>query len=183
MANENGNKIKLLVLWDILCKNTDENHAMNADEIREELEKRGISVMRKVVATDIAALNNFGYEVVSNCLPENRIIRFTLLMLRQANQALWKECFFVAVLRDFAHTVYARATSLPNPVTARLTANEKSRKRKAFAEIECNGHSKQITRQCKCAALVRMHNLFCVDASHFEQARCSLLNKSLLLRQ
>ena len=58
------------------------------------------------------------------------------------------------------------ATSLPNPVTARLTANEKSRKRKAFAEIECNGHSKQITRQCKCAALVRMHNLFCVDASH-----------------
>ena len=30
---------------------------MNADEIREELEKRGISVMRKVVATDIVALN------------------------------------------------------------------------------------------------------------------------------
>ena len=65
MANENGNKIKLLVLWDILCKNTDENHAMNADEIREELEKCGISVMRKVVATDIAALNKFGYEVLS----------------------------------------------------------------------------------------------------------------------
>ena len=64
MANEN-NKIKLLLLWDILSKNTDENHAMNADEIREELEKRGISVMRKVVATDIAALNNFGYEVLS----------------------------------------------------------------------------------------------------------------------
>lgn len=81
MANENGNKIKLLVLWNILCKNTDENHAMNADEIREELEKRGISVMRKVVATDIAALNNFGYEVVSNCLPENRSIRFTSLTL------------------------------------------------------------------------------------------------------
>ena len=60
MANENGNKIKLLVLWVILCKNTDENHAMNADEIREELEKRGISVMRKVVATDITALNKFG---------------------------------------------------------------------------------------------------------------------------
>ena len=38
MANEN-NKIKLLLLWDILSKNTDENHVMNADEIREELEK------------------------------------------------------------------------------------------------------------------------------------------------
>lgn len=62
MANDT-NKIKLLVLWDILCKNTDENHAMNSDEIREELAKRGISVMRKVVATDIAALNKYGYEV------------------------------------------------------------------------------------------------------------------------
>lgn len=53
MANEN-NKIKLLVLWDILCKKTDENHALNADEIRLELEKRGISVLRKVIANDIA---------------------------------------------------------------------------------------------------------------------------------
>ena len=52
MANEN-NKIKLLLLWDILSKNTDENHAMNADEIREELAKRGISVMRKVIADDM----------------------------------------------------------------------------------------------------------------------------------
>lgn len=64
MTNDT-NKIKLLVLWDILCKNTDENHAMNSDEIRGELAKRGISVMRKVVATDIAALNKYGYEVLS----------------------------------------------------------------------------------------------------------------------
>ena len=84
MAND-VHKIKLLVLWDILCKNTDENHAMNADEIREELAKRGISVMRKVVATDMAALNKHCDEIVSNCLPENRSIRFTLLMLRQQN--------------------------------------------------------------------------------------------------
>lgn len=41
--------------------------------------------MRKAVATDMAALNKHGYEVVSNCLPENRSIRFTLLMLRQKN--------------------------------------------------------------------------------------------------
>ena len=64
MANEN-NKIKLLLLWDILSKNTDENHAMNADEIREELAKSGISVMRKVIADDIAVLNEYGYEVLS----------------------------------------------------------------------------------------------------------------------
>ena len=34
MANE-AHKIKLLVLWDILCKNTDEDHALNTDEISE----------------------------------------------------------------------------------------------------------------------------------------------------
>ena len=56
-----SNKIKLLILWDILQRNTDENHAMKADEIREELAKRGISVIRRVVANDIAALNDYGY--------------------------------------------------------------------------------------------------------------------------
>lgn len=60
-----NNKVKLLILWDILCKNADENHAMNADEIREELAKRGISVIRRAVADDIAALNKYGYEVLS----------------------------------------------------------------------------------------------------------------------
>ena len=60
-----SNKIKLLVLWDVLQKNTDENHAMNADEIREELAKRGVRVIRRVVANDIAVLNDYGYEVLS----------------------------------------------------------------------------------------------------------------------
>ncbi len=32
MANET-HKIKLLVLWDILCKYTDETHHLNTDEI------------------------------------------------------------------------------------------------------------------------------------------------------
>ena len=104
MTNDT-NKIKLLVLWDILCKNTDENHAMNSDEIREELAKRGISVMRKVVATDIAALNKYGYEVVSNCLPENRSIRFTLLTLHQntafMQKSMRKAVFFYLYRRYY----------------------------------------------------------------------------------
>lgn len=65
MLQENGNKIKLLILWDILCKNTDENHAMNADEIVSALAMKGINVARKVVATDIQTLNDYGYEVLS----------------------------------------------------------------------------------------------------------------------
>ena len=47
MANE-AHKIKLLVLWDILCKNTDENHALNTDEISELLALRGLNVSRKI---------------------------------------------------------------------------------------------------------------------------------------
>lgn len=59
------NKIKLLLLWDILCKHTDENHAINTDEIIELLAQKGISVSRKIVVTDIEALCNYGYEVLS----------------------------------------------------------------------------------------------------------------------
>ena len=64
MAND-VNKIKLLLLWDILCKHTDENHAINTDEIIELLAQKGISVSRKIVVTDIEALCNYGYEVLS----------------------------------------------------------------------------------------------------------------------
>lgn len=64
MAND-VNKIKLLLLWDILCKHTDESHAINTDEIIALLAQRGISVSRKIVVTDIEALCNYGYEVLS----------------------------------------------------------------------------------------------------------------------
>ena len=48
MAND-VHKIKLLVLWDILCKHTDENHAINTDEIIDLLLQRGINASRKTV--------------------------------------------------------------------------------------------------------------------------------------
>ena len=64
MANE-AHKIKLLVLWDILCKNTDESHALNTDEISELLALRGLNVSRKILVQDIATLCDNGYEVLS----------------------------------------------------------------------------------------------------------------------
>ena len=64
MANE-AHKIKLLVLWDILCKNTDETHALNTDEISELLALRGLNVSRKILVQDIATLCDNGYEVLS----------------------------------------------------------------------------------------------------------------------
>ena len=63
MANET-HKIKLLVLWN-LCKNTDENHALNTDEISKILALRGLNVSCKILVQDITTLCNNGYEVLS----------------------------------------------------------------------------------------------------------------------
>lgn len=64
MAND-VHKIKLLLLWDILCKNTDEDHALNTDEIVDLLALRGVNVSRKILVQDIALLNEYGYEVLT----------------------------------------------------------------------------------------------------------------------
>lgn len=64
MAND-VHKIKLLLLWDILFKNTDEDHALNTDEIVDLLALRGVNVSRKILVQDIATLCNNGYEVLS----------------------------------------------------------------------------------------------------------------------
>ena len=64
MAND-VHKIKLLLLWDILCKNTDENHALNTDEIVNLLALREVNVSRKILVQDIAILCDNGYEVLS----------------------------------------------------------------------------------------------------------------------
>ena len=56
--------IKLLVLWDILQKNTDEEHSMTTQDIMTALDKCDISVSRKTLYEDIALLNKYGYEVL-----------------------------------------------------------------------------------------------------------------------
>lgn len=65
MSKSADQKIKLLVLYDILCRYTDGSHAMNTDEIIKVLKERGIAVARKVLPLDIALLNEYGYEVLS----------------------------------------------------------------------------------------------------------------------
>ena len=47
MANVD-HKIKLLILYDILSKTTDEEHQLNTDEIIVLLKEKGIEVSRKI---------------------------------------------------------------------------------------------------------------------------------------
>lgn len=65
MAHATEQKIKLLVLYDLLCRHTDENHALNTDEIIALLAEKKIAVSRKILLQDIALLNEYGYEVLS----------------------------------------------------------------------------------------------------------------------
>lgn len=64
MSHSAEQKIKLLVLWDILQKNTDEEHSMTTQDIMTALNKCDISVSRKTLYEDIALLNKYGYEVL-----------------------------------------------------------------------------------------------------------------------
>ena len=65
MSKNTDSSIKLLVLYDILLKSTDEEHALSTNEIIEKLNERGISVSRKVLPSDIDLLNKYGYEIRS----------------------------------------------------------------------------------------------------------------------
>lgn len=66
MAHTTEQKIKLLVLWDILQKQTDERHPMTTQEIIIALKERKIPVSRKTLYEDIELLNDYGYEVLCN---------------------------------------------------------------------------------------------------------------------
>ena len=51
MAHATEQKIKLLVLYDLLCRSTDDNHALNTDEIIAMLAQKNIAVSRRYFYT------------------------------------------------------------------------------------------------------------------------------------
>lgn len=64
MGKENFSKIKLLTIWEILNRDSDENCPMSTNQILEKLKVKGIDCDRRTLYADIAALNSFGYEVL-----------------------------------------------------------------------------------------------------------------------
>ena len=64
MPNSNSRKIKLLKIWEILSRDTDENNPMPTPVLIEKLSEYGIEVDRKILYSDIKLLNDFGYEVM-----------------------------------------------------------------------------------------------------------------------
>ena len=56
-------KIKLLKIWEILNRETDEEHPMSTPMLIARLAEIGIEVDRKILYSDIKLLNDFGYEI------------------------------------------------------------------------------------------------------------------------
>lgn len=65
MKHSKENKIRILVLYDLLCSKTDEEHTLSTSEIIEMLSHSGIEVSRNTFYDDIRLLNEYGYEVLS----------------------------------------------------------------------------------------------------------------------
>ena len=58
-------KIKLLVLYEILKQQTDENHMLTTKELIAKLAEKGINCDRKILYNDIATLNENGFEILT----------------------------------------------------------------------------------------------------------------------
>lgn len=74
MARTKEQKIKLLLLYDLLRRHTDEDHALTTGQIIELLKAKGVDVSRKVLPNDIELLNEFGYEVMTKKRASERIL-------------------------------------------------------------------------------------------------------------
>lgn len=64
MAKSEGQKVKILYILKILEEFTDEDHPMTTADLIKHLEAQGISCERKTIYSDIAQLNDFGYDIV-----------------------------------------------------------------------------------------------------------------------
>lgn len=65
MARENYRKVKLLKLLELLQLHTDEQNPMSTSQICDAMANMGIPCDRRIVTQDVSALNELGYEIMS----------------------------------------------------------------------------------------------------------------------
>ena len=63
---DNIRKVKLLKIWDILSRETDEDHPMPTQVLIKKLACAGLACDRRTLYSDIKVLNDFGYEILCN---------------------------------------------------------------------------------------------------------------------
>ena len=72
MSRSSEQKIRLLVLYDILQRETDEEHPLSTNDLIQKLSDFGIQATRQTVYDDIEILNSFGYEIMTQHGRSNR---------------------------------------------------------------------------------------------------------------
>lgn len=65
-------KVKLLKVWEMLCRETDEAHPMITSEICSRLDEMGIPCDRRTVTMDIDLLTECGYEIMRRMVGHNK---------------------------------------------------------------------------------------------------------------
>ena len=65
-------KIRLLILYDILRKESDADTPLSTNELIEKLNEYGITATRQTIYDDIEMLNAFGYEILCDHGRNNR---------------------------------------------------------------------------------------------------------------
>ncbi|MBQ8178668.1 MAG: WYL domain-containing protein [Clostridia bacterium] len=64
--DDNVKKIRIMKIWEILNRETDEDHPLTTEQILERLDAMGVPCHRKTLYEDIKVLNATGYEVLVN---------------------------------------------------------------------------------------------------------------------
>ena len=65
MPKSDNQKLKILYILDYLERNSHESHYVNASELIKMLQDHGISCDRKTIYSDVAALQDYGVDIVS----------------------------------------------------------------------------------------------------------------------
>ena len=72
MNTDRIKRIRLMKIWELLCRESDEEHPLTTDEILTRLAEMGISSCRKTLYEDIEILNENGYEVLKTRSKSNK---------------------------------------------------------------------------------------------------------------
>ena len=85
---EKYNRIRPMKIWEILQKETDEDHPMGTEELRARLAECGIEAHRTTIYEDINLLNDWGY-VTLLCIPPDNILSPSRRLLATRSSGQW----------------------------------------------------------------------------------------------
>lgn len=94
MTKKSNQKIKLLLLYELLSRLTDEEHALSAPEIIQLMKDEDVTVTRKILMSDIELLNLYGYEI---CTYKKKSWYYYVRSAKLELEQVWKLIDLVSV--------------------------------------------------------------------------------------